>query len=204
MSTPRAYQRVNTTTDYDFDFSKFPPYLKFDGVDDSLYTAASVDFTTTDKMTVFAGVHKAVFNLSVLLELSSNVGASNNAFSLVPDLSGESWCWLSGSDAQGQLGAFVAAGAAPVTSVLSTAIDRSLTTNAQMTPRVNGATPSVAYTGTASTGNFGNYPLYIGRRNNASLPFNGRIYQLALKGKSLSAGEVSTLESYINSKTKAF
>jgi hypothetical protein len=53
------YQRVNTATDYDYDFSKFPAYLKFDGVDDSLYSAASIDFTSTDKMTVFAGVHKA-------------------------------------------------------------------------------------------------------------------------------------------------
>lgn len=44
--TPDAslpYQRVNTATDYDFDFSKFPPYLRYDGVDDSQASAATVD-----------------------------------------------------------------------------------------------------------------------------------------------------------------
>jgi hypothetical protein len=54
------------------------------------------------------------------------------------------------------------------------------------------------------TGNYGNYPLYVGRRNNASLPFNGRIYQIAVKGKALSAAEISTVEALINSRTKAF
>lgn len=55
-----------------------------------------------------------------------------------------------------------------------------------------------------AVGNFGNYPLYVGRRNNASLPFSGRIYQLALKGKAMTAAEISTVEAFFNSRTKAF
>jgi hypothetical protein len=49
------YQRVNTATDYDT--AGFPHYLRFDGVDDFLQTS-SINFTSTDKMTVFAGVRK--------------------------------------------------------------------------------------------------------------------------------------------------
>ena len=91
MSTPRAYQRVNTATDYDYDFSKFPPFLRFDGVDDSMYTAASVDFTSTDKMTVFAGVHKASDAVAVILwEHSASYSANNGTFVMFAPGSGAS------------------------------------------------------------------------------------------------------------------
>jgi len=54
------------------------------------------------------------------------------------------------------------------------------------------------------TGNFGNYPLYIGRRNNASLPLNGRIFQMIVVGKTLSASELASTEAFVNQKTGAF
>jgi hypothetical protein len=53
-------------------------------------------------------------------------------------------------------------------------------------------------------GNFGNYPLYIGRRNNASLPLNGRIYQMIVCGKTLSASELASTEAFVNTKTGAY
>jgi hypothetical protein len=52
----------------------------------------------------------------------------------------------------------------------------------------------------ATTGNFGSYPLYIGRRNNTNFPFNGRIYQLIVRGAASSAAEISNTERWIAGK----
>ncbi len=192
------YQRVNTATDYDYDSSKFPPFLRMDGIDDSMYTSA-IDFTSTDKMCVFAGVHKASDSgVQTVVELSSGAVGNNGAF--VYWLNGYS----TGIDAAALSGTAVvyptAALSAPATRVLSLVGDIASDT---ALIRHNGAQVGSS-AGDQGAGNFGNYPLYIGRRNNASLPFSGRIYQLAIKGKSLSAGEVSTVESFVNSKTKAY
>ena len=193
------YQRVNTATDYDFDFSKFPPYLKFDGVDDSMYTAASVDFTSTDKMTVFAGVHKANDTLYQTI-LETGVGSSNGSIGWrANNGTGGTYALLSQGTLMSQA-TTAASYVGPTTSVLTGISDIS-TDNA--TVRVNGV--QVQYVATdQGTGNYANLVLNVGRRNNASLPFNGRLYQLAIKGKALSAAEISTVEAFINSRTKAF
>jgi len=53
-------------------------------------------------------------------------------------------------------------------------------------------------------GNYGNYPLYLFRRGGSSLPFNGRFYGMTIVNKLLSTAELEQLETYTNSKTKAF
>jgi len=72
-----------------------------------------------------------------------------------------------------------------------------------MTLRYNGAVAQTV-TSDQGTGNYGNYPLYIGRRNNASVPFNGRIYQMIMVGKTLSASELASTEAFVNTKTGAY
>ena len=69
--------------------------------------------------------------------------------------------------------------------------------------RING-TQIVTSSTNQGTGNFGNYPLYIGRRANTSVPFNGRIYQMVVCGKTLSASELASTEAYVNTKTGAY
>ena len=54
------------------------------------------------------------------------------------------------------------------------------------------------------TGNFGNYPLFIGARNNASFRFNGRIYSLAVLGRTATDAELASMEAWVNGKTGAF
>jgi hypothetical protein len=56
-----AYQRVTTATDYDE--TGFLPRLRFDGADDSLYSAASVNFSASDEMTVLAGLTRRISEL---------------------------------------------------------------------------------------------------------------------------------------------
>ena len=69
--------------------------------------------------------------------------------------------------------------------------------------RVNGV-QTTSSSSDQGTGNYGNYPLYIGRRNNASLPFNGNLYSMIIVGKAVTAGELSSAETWVNGKTGAY
>ena len=68
------------------------------------------------------------------------------------------------------------------------------------TLRING-TQAAQVTGDQGTGNFGNYPLFIGRRNNAALPFNGKDYGIVIVGKAASAGEITDTETWLAART---
>ncbi|MDA1587804.1 hypothetical protein PDK27_29085, partial [Bacillus cereus group sp. TH230-1LC] len=50
-------------------------------------------------------------------------------------------------------------------------------------------------------GNFGNYPLFIGRRAGTSLPFNGHLYSLIGIGRLTSDSETIALEKAIAKNT---
>ena len=58
--------------------------------------------------------------------------------------------------------------------------------------------------GSSGTGNFGAYSLFIGRRNNASLPFNGRIYEFIFRGAASSVTEIADTELWVNARTGAY
>jgi len=173
-------------------------YLSFDGTDDGMATP-SIDFTGTDKVTVWAGVRKlSDAAIGMIVELSASAGANNGVFYLAAAASaGANYQLLSKGTV---LAAATLSGiAAPITNVLTgiCAISGDL-----CTARVNGVATSVATD--QGTGNYGNYPLYIGRRNNASLPFNGRIYQLIVRGAASNAGQIAATEAWCNSKTRAY
>jgi hypothetical protein len=51
------------------------------------------------------------------------------------------------------------------------------------------------------TGNYGNYPLYIGSRAGTSLRFNGHIYSLIVRGKLTEGNTLTATEKYVASKT---
>lgn len=192
-----AYQRVNTATDYDY--AGFPPYLKFDGTDDSMATG-SIDFTGTDKMFVAAGVRKlSDAAQAVVAELSVNRSANTGAFTLTaPNSPGDNFSW----QARGSVdpAALVATPySAPVTAVVSATSD--ISTDSRVL-RVNNAEFTV--TADQGAGNFLAYPLYIGRRGGTTLPFNGRLYSLVVCGKLASAAEIAATEAWVNGKTKAF
>ena len=72
--------------------------------------------------------------------------------------------------------AYAAPFAAPDTSVISASHDIA---GSLSTIRRNSVAGTSA-TGSKGTGNYGNYPLYIGARAGSSLWFNGRLYQLVI------------------------
>jgi hypothetical protein len=191
------YQRIEAATVYDSDASKFPLYLACDGSDDSLYTAANLDLSSTDKVTVFAGVTKlSDAAQAAVVELSATVASNNGTFLLAaPDAASATIGWDSKGTAQVDAVASSSV-AAPVTAVLTGIGDIS---GDSAILRVNGAVADTD-TGDQGTGNYGTYPLYIGRRNNATLPFNGRIHQLIVRGAASSAAEISSTERYIAGK----
>lgn len=195
-----TYQRVNTSTDYNT--SGFPLYLLFDGTDDSLSTS-SINFSTTDKMNIFTGIRKlsdAATGMAV--ELSDNTDSAPNEGSF----------WITAPHGAGSTYLFASRGTvrqatpaptgfvSPITNVL-TAIGDISGDVARL--RINGT--QVAETlGDQGTGNYGNHPLYIGLRGGISLPFNGRLYSLVVRGATSSSAQIAATEKWINNKIGAY
>jgi hypothetical protein len=192
-----AYQLVTTSTNYDT--VDFLPYLALDGSNDSFGTA-SINFTTTDKMSVCAGITKlSDAAQAVVAELSATIASNNGSFLLTAPNSAAANFNFS-SKGTTQVDNTVVTYASPYTAVLAASGDISGGTNSI---KVNGGTATTS-SSSQGTGNYGNYSLYIGRRNNASLPFNGRIYQMVFCGKALSTSELTAVETFVNRKTGAY
>jgi hypothetical protein len=198
-----AYQRVAAATDYDT--TGFLPYLEFNGSTWSMSTSA-IDFSATDKMTVFAGVRKLTTGDHIIAELSANAssGANPGSFFIVNPTSARWYFLLRGSSSIVTYEPQTYT--APITSVLAVSMDLSQSTIAQqLLPRVNGVLEQENSGGSnAGTGNFGNYPFFIGSRNNASVFFNGRLTSLIIRGAASSAAEIAATEAWVNGKTAAY
>jgi hypothetical protein len=191
------YQAITTATSYDS--SGFLPYLAFDGTDDSLLTN-SVDFTATGKMTVWAGVRKlSDAAQGVVSELSATIASNNGSFLLTaPNSAAANYNWSSKGTTQ--VNNTVTTYTAPITNVVTGIADIAGASNII---RINGVQVGSVAT-TQGTGNYGNYPLYIGRRNNATLPLNGNLYSLIIRGAQSSAAQISSTETWVNGKTGAY
>ena len=160
-------------------------YLVFDGVDDFLQTN-SIDFTATDKMSLFAGVRKLSDSIGMVAEIG--VGAGNGVFGVnIGRGSGKSIAFLS----KGTVGVevFAPQSLAPTSSLITAKGDISAPL---ASAKVNGAGNTNITT--QGTGNYGNYPLYIGRRGGTSLPFNGHLYGLIGIGRLATDSETVAIE----------
>lgn len=168
-------------------------YAELDGVDDSLATAA-IDFTATDTVTVFAGIRKmSDAAIGCVIELSASSAANNGVFALFAPLIAASPRFTYRSKGTVMVdNASAASFAAPVSAVVTGISDISADT---CDIRVNGA--QLPNSGNQGTGNYDNYPLYIGRRGGASLPFNGHIYCLIVVNRLVTSSEREYVEQYI-------
>ena len=199
-ATGNAYQRIAAATVYDT-APIFRPYLAFDGMDDSLSTAA-IDFTATDKMTVFAGETKLQdAALSVLAELSTDAPGTNGTFWLLaPYTATERYSALSRGTSFTLASSSSAVDVSPNTSVLTARLDIA----APLTQLIVNRAVRATNTASQGTGNYGNWPLFIGRRNNASFPFNGRLYSLIVRGAASSTTEIIDTETWVNARTGGY
>ena len=170
------------------------PYgLQFDGADDFLLTA-SANFTSTDEVTVCAGIQKLRDSQpAVFAELSENVGNFPGSFYIAaPDAIGTPVITFRSKGTLGSTPTTSGTILAPATS-LFTGIGK-ISTDTEVV-RINGA-----QVGSSSedqgTGNFGNYPFYFGRRGGTSLPYSGLAYPTLIIGRLLTTDELTDLEAY--------
>lgn len=179
-------------------------YLEFDGSDDFLRTNG-IDFTVTDKVSLFAGVRKLRGTTAEsILELGSSPYNSFGAFWLNSNalVLGDIWLAI----AQGSTNRVGFSKLAPSGNnhVFSAKLDfAESVAEDEVKPRLNGS--SAGFTrgfGTnAGTGNFGNYPLYIGRRGGTQTPFNGHIYSLIGVGRLSTDSETAVIENELANRT---
>jgi hypothetical protein len=192
-----AYQRVNTSTDYDS--TGFPVYIKPNGSNQFMQTN-SINFTATDKMTVWQGVRKlSDAATGMIAELSTGaIAGSFAAYTAGSGVAGYG-CYSMGSVGPAFVGPAITY-TAPITNTLTVLGDIS---GDLATLRVNGV--QVAQnTGDQGTGNYGNYPAYFYARGGSSFFFNGHDYGSIARGAASTAAQIAAGEEWINSKTKAY
>lgn len=195
-TTPTPYQRVVSEYDVTEVGISSLSYLSFDGVDDFLVTPTITP--GTDKVQAFVGVRKLSDAASgTLIEASVLYGGSSGTLMLrAPAAPDATYAFYS----RGQVSSIAVASGypAPITNVTTGLGDIA---GASTILRVNGT--QVA-TGAADqgTGNYLAYPLYIGRRAGTSIPFNGRLYGLAVRfGPNLTPEQISQAEVWMARRT---
>ena len=199
-----VYQRVNTSTDYDS--TGFPIYIKPNGSNQFMQTN-SINFTATDKMTVWQGVRKVGVTGTVQLVTETSVTSDSNAgsFALGAPIVGKQYYFQlnAGSRVDGSVSSGYDS---PVTNVVTYLMNIAGAVSAdEIKARINSVDVSLTFSGSpAGTGNFGNYPAYFYARAGTSLYFNGNDYGSIARGAASTAAQIANGEAYINSKTKAY
>jgi len=171
--------------------------LSFDGSDDSLITNA-INFSASDKMTVIAGLRKSSDAArGIICELSANAGSNVGAFLMSgPDFTPATDRLAIYGRGDGTIRSYIetsASYAAPVTAVMTLTGDFSLSSS-EFVMRLNGTQVGSTTAGDSGVGNFGNYQLFIGRRNQASNPFNGLLYQYIIRGAATTGSQLRGAE----------
>ena len=172
-------------------------YLAFDGVDDFLVTN-NINFTATDKVSLFAGVRKlSDAATAVVAELGTDSITVNGTFGLfAPAGTGVTkFQFLSrGATGTNYAQALNAIYNAPISAVVR-GIGSIANQNSEL--HVNRALAGKSPTGLTGAGNYSASPLYIGRRAGLSLPFSGNLYGLIGVGRLTTDGETLALEKAI-------
>lgn len=176
------------------------PRFYLDGISDGFATQ-TIDMTGNGVLTVCAGLRKLNDDaIGIVTEFSGNLNSSSGAWYIAAPI---------GAGSPGV--SFVAKGTnaqyldslgfpAPVSAVV-TAQANLATPLTNM--RVNGNQTATS-AGDLGTGTFGNHQMYVGRRGSGGNNFTGRLYGLIVRGASSTMDQVTTMETYMNSKTGAF
>lgn len=194
------YQRITTATDYDT--VGFPLYLDTDGADDWMRTAATVDFSGSDKITLVQGLHKRNDTVAIFNEVSADWNTWGSAGSFITvtgdsqPVAGDRYTVGARGSAGASFGGYTIFGTPPDTAIISATHD--IASDLSRIWR-NGV---VGIDGTADkgTGNFRNDFVFFYARNGSSVRFNGRDYGQFAISRLLSDTERNQVESWLNSK----
>lgn len=193
------YQRVVDASTYDT--VGFPLYLRFDGVDDWLQTG-NVDFSGTDVVTM-ATAYRKLSDAAVgeIFALSGNPTTSSGTFGFyTPESANGTAAAVFFARGASSIISGQRLGAAPISCVAGGWVSISM-------PYMRyGINQGSSLTSSAATGggNFGNYPLYIGRRSGTSFPFNGRLYSLIIRGTATPDATIAQVERHLNQKARIY
>ncbi|MCZ4343146.1 hypothetical protein O4H52_16125 [Sphingomonadaceae bacterium G21617-S1] len=180
-------------------------YLEFDGVDDFLSTNA-IDFSSTNKATVWLGLRKIIDTTACIVELTANGDVNDGGFYIVPVSVGQvykiSVGGNSGTKNQRSYGPYTA----PITQILSASFNSgSGDSVSALSFRSNGVTVGGTNSSSSSdSGSLANAAIYLGRRGGVSLPFNGRIYGMIIRGGASDIVAIGSAEIWMNGKTSAY
>lgn len=176
------------------------PYLSFDGVDDGMVTGTITP--SIDKAQVFVGLRANSNTVGEIIDFASVFGMDINGSAATNGTSGA-------TGGGGNRSYFVNV-TFPVPNTLVLAFDRAGTTALTEIPTVlvNGVIPTGLTRGQEGVTAIGNFPagaLNIGKRNTGLSPLNGRIYSMIIRfGANLTAGQITSTESWVNGKTGAY
>jgi len=207
-TTATNYQRVVTALDVTQAGVPDCYYLSFDGTDDFMLTPTITP--GTDKAQVFAGVRKLSDAGQGALAAFGDVGSGAGSFELGAPSGAAQPGYSASLRGNAGLGSWTyTTYTAPITNVVASLLDLAdVTASGQnkAAARFNGlANAGTWSTGNAGVGNFGAYPLYIGRRNGTALPLNGQLFSLVVRfGANLPAATITQAEAFVNSKTGAY
>jgi hypothetical protein len=181
------------------------PNLTFSGSYNQLVTP-SINFTATAQMMVGIGLNVVgSASAAAALELGTDVSSINGSFLIgAPSAVADHSLYVRGTTTS------IRAAVNNVSDgddIILGLFDISQTTSgSQLIPRLNRVqlsgsditwTPNNTATG---VGTFGNLPLYMGSRSGGTLPFQGKIYQVIVRGALTNAGDVAQTENLIDAK----
>ena len=176
-------------------------WLAFDGVDDFLVTG-SIDFTSTDKVTLLAGLRKTSDNFGIIAGLGVSFGTGNGVFEHSVATGSPAAIYASAARGNaapnsGQVATTPAVFPAPISNVVTGIHDIA---GDLSVVRVDGQQSGTS-TVDKGTGNFGNYAIRIGRRGNDTVPLSGNLYGLIIRGALTADPQLTQAERWMAKKT---
>lgn len=166
-------------------------YISFEVANTCLVVTA-VDMSASDEMTIVAVHRRRSGNppASVMLEFSPAGDANNGGFFIRAPWSNSYNIWMRGT-AVSQLAVTDASGP-PVSRVLT--VLSKISTDS-LSARLDGVAAGSSAMD-MGTGNWGNWNLSIGRRNDTDLPWDGWMYGLVMRGALTSGANLTNVEAW--------
>lgn len=195
-----SFQPVVSQTEYQIE--GFPYYLQFDGVDDLMSTAATVNLSSTSELVVMTAVNVPPEQTAraTVLELGASYANPGCVGVEAPMFTATSV----GMGYRGngvEVARSVSAGKDPIGTVVFGA---TLDLNAPLAQlRVNSANKQQG-TLSVGPGPFANATLFLGARNGNGQRFKGRLYGAVICGKRVLSPELNSLEQFLRNKSRAY
>jgi hypothetical protein len=203
-STASAYQKVTSTFDVT-EAGQADNYYLFHGgsADPRWMQTPSIDFTGTDKMTVFAGVQLLVprSNNSPMVQIGDSVISATDAVIIFRSGDGSVDATRVTFSGSGVNQSSRVSQAYPSTSVFSAVMDGAATGVSEIDYRIDGISVSSGSTTDSGITSIGSQVVSIGANNIGGNALNGQIYSLIVRGAQTDTPTIERTEKYVASKT---